>query len=208
MAPTEYVPKSRRNFLKGSAGAGVAALLAVSAQRSAYAKVLPQNLETDADILNFALTLEHIEAEFYKMAVDSGNLSGDVLTILTAVRDHEIAHVEFLTAALEKAGYEGIATADVVNKDAFDVSSESAILKLAVTFEPVGVGAYTAAAPLLENKDFLAAAGSIEQIEARHEGVVRILVGQPASVNVNEFALGPTIPPAEVLKAVTPFLNS
>ncbi len=177
----------------------------------AYAKPQFQapQLENDADILNFALLLEHIEAEFYKMAIDSGELSGDVLTILTQVRDHEVAHVEFLDGALRSAGYDEdkLSMAGMVNTDAFDVSSEAAILELANTFEPVGVGAYTAAAPLLKNKDFLAAAGSIEQLEARHQGAVRWLVDKNPSPDY-ENALGPTLPPAEVVEAVTPFLNS
>lgn len=198
---------SRRQFLKGSAVTGVAALVAAGAPRLAFAKQVPQKLENDLDIVNFALTLEHIEAEFYKAAVDSGNLSGDNLTVLTDIRDNEVAHVDALTAALEAADYEGIATADVVNTDAFDVSSEDAILELAATFEPVGVGAYTAAAPLIKDKGILAVAGSIEQIEARHAAAVRLLRGENPSVDT-ENALGETLAPDKVLEAVTPFLNS
>jgi hypothetical protein len=210
-ADLERAAQSRRAFLKGSAAAGVAALVAASAPRLAFAKAQYQapDLKTDADILNFALLLEHIEAEFYKMAVDSGNHSGDVSTIVTMVRDHEVAHVDFLDKALRDAGYpeDKLSTADMVNTDAFDVSSQDAILKLASTFEPVGVGAYTAAAPLIENKDYLAAAGSIEQIEARHQGAIRWLMDMNPSPDY-ENALGPTMPPADVVEAVTPFLNS
>lgn len=202
---------SRRQFLRGGATAGVAALLAAAAPRAAFAKQMPQELNNDADILNFALTLEHIEAEFYKMAVDSGHLSGQALTILEKIRDNEVDHVEILTGALEAENYEDIATADVVNTDAFNdyLGSQAKILELANIFEPVGVGAYTAAAPLIQNKaDYLPVAGGIEQLEARHQGAVRWLVDLNPSPDDDEFALGPTLPPADVVEAVTPFLNS
>jgi len=208
----EQAGHSRRTFIKGAAATGLMAIAMSSTNHSAkaasFAKANLQDL-TDADILNFALLLEHLEAEFYKGAVDSGVLSDYSLGILTRVRDDEIAHVEFLTTALKAAGMaEGdLSSVDAINTDAFDYSSEAAILEVAEALEETGVGAYTGAAALLDSKDFLAAAGSIEQVEARHHGALRWLNDKNPSPD-RENALGIVLTIPEVQERAKPFLNS
>lgn len=207
---------TRRQFMKGATMAGAAALIAAGSTRTAFAKVSTDHipLTNDAEILNFALLLEHIEAEFYKMAVDSGNLDEASLAILTDVRDHEVAHVEALHAAVmaevEKGNIEedAVFTVDAVNTDAFDVSSQAAILELANAFEPVGTAAYTVAAPFIQEVAYLAVAGSIQQLEARHMGAVRWLVDLNPSPEGGEFALGPVMTINEVEEAIAGFVNS
>lgn len=198
-------PRSRRNFLKG-VGATLAALAVTAVnpvgQGTAYASATLQGL-SDLDILNFALTLEHLEAEFYKMAVSGGKLSGDVLTILTAVRDHEVAHVDTLTQVITQLG--GTPAAKNASYNFGDMSTQDAILATAETLEGVGVGAYTGAAALIKDKTtLLPAAASIEQVEARHYGAIRYLRGSDPSPS----SLGPSLTVAEVQDAVKPILGS
>jgi rubrerythrin len=203
---TEDSAGSRRHFLKGAAAAGLLAIVTSGASSPAasaatFAKANLQDL-SDADILNFALSLEHLEAEFYKMAVDSGNLDGDALEILTKVRDHEIAHVDFLTKALTDAGAEPVEAQDSYNFG--DMSSEAAILKTAEVLEETGVGAYTGAAALIDNKDYLAAAASIEQVEARHHGAIRYLNDKNPAAD----PLGIVLTVPQVQERVAPILGS
>lgn len=190
-------PQSRRDFFKALAAAGVgAAAGSVLLSRTASAQ------STDVDIANFALTLEYLEAEFYGLALDAGVLSGDALGVVTNLYDHESQHVDAIIDLLEGAGATPVAKPEFVfPKDAF--TSQAGILELAATFEPVGVGAYLGAAPMIQSPDILAAAGSIAGVEGEHVVAVNNLVtGLPAAVEAFPAAL----PMDEVLDAVSPFI--
>ena len=201
-----HKPVSRRQLLKG-VGATLAAL-AVSAALSpveagqAYASSLLKGMG-DLDILNFALTLEHLEATFYKMVVAGGMLSGEARMVLMSVRDHEIAHVDALTKVIRQLG--GTPVQRAAHYNFGDMSSQAAILKTSETLEGVGVGAYTGAAGLISDKKMiLPAAASIEQVEARHFAAIRYLRGE----NPSPAALGPVLTVAEVKQKVAPILGS
>jgi hypothetical protein len=190
-------PQSRRDFFKALAAAGVgAAAGSVLLSRTASAQ------STDVDIANFALTLEYLEAEFYGLALDAGVLSGDALAVVENLFDHESQHVDAIIGLLEGAGATPVEKPEFVfPEDAF--TSQAGILELAATFEPVGVGAYLGAAPLIQSPDILAAAGSIAGVEGEHVVAVNNLVtGLPAAVEAFPAALTQD----EVLAAVSPFI--
>src|SRR5215204_4389876 len=191
-------PRSRRDFFKSLAVAGAgatAASMLMSKEASAQTD--------DVDIANFALTLEYLEAEFYAMAVDSGVLSGDALCVIENLADHEAQHVTALKDLLESVG------ATPVDKPTFTfpedaLSSEASVLDLAATLEPVGVGAYLGAAPLISSPDILAAAGSIAGVEGEHVVAVNWLLGVVPYAN-EAFPKALTLD--EVSAAVAPFLG-
>jgi hypothetical protein len=190
-------PQSRRDFFKALAAAGVGATAgSVLLSRTASAQ------STDVDIANFALTLEYLEAEFYSLALDAGVLSGDALAVVENLFDHESQHVDAIIGLLEGAGATPVEKPEFVfPEDAF--TSQAGILELAATFEPVGVGAYLGAAPLIQSPDILAAAGSIAGVEGEHVVAVNNLVtGLPAAVEAFPAALTQD----EVLAAVSPFI--
>ncbi len=201
LAPT--VIRSRRDVLKG-AGAALAGLALTAANPMAAGRAFASNALqdlTDVDILNFALTLEHLEAEFYKQVVAGGQLSGDVLRYVTTIRDHEIAHVDFLTKALGSAA---VGKLDNYNFAALgDLNSQAGILAVAQKLEETGVGAYTGAAALIDNKDYLAAAASIEQVEARHAATIRLLQNGQAAPK----AYGPVLTVDQVNAAIAPIVG-
>src|SRR3954452_6574655 len=82
----------RKGGLLAAAGLGLGALPAGLALGQGTPK-------SDVDILNYALTLEYLEAAFYAEAVSKGKLKGIAATFAQTVSAHEAAHV----AALEKA---------------------------------------------------------------------------------------------------------
>src|SRR5919107_453389 len=190
--------RTRKDFFKtlAVAGAGATAASALFAGK-ASAKT------DDVDIANFALTLEYLEADFYALALDSGTLSGDALGVVQNLESHESQHVDALKGLLDSVG------ATPVQKPTFTfpvdaTSSQASILQTAATLEPVGVGAYLGAAPLISSPDILAAAGSIAGVEGEHVVAVNWLLGVVPYAN-EAFPKALTLD--EVSAAVAPFMG-
>ena len=156
----------------------------------------------DVDILNFALTLEYLEAAFYAQALERvGGLSGDAKEIATTLRENEDQHVAALASTIKRLGGTPVKAPGVDFGMAF--ADEKSFLKTAQTFEDLGVSAYNGAAPTIKSKEVLAAAGSIVQVEARHAAAIRSLRGQP----VTDAAFDEALEMQEVLDAAKPYIQ-
>ncbi len=193
-------PRSRKDFFKALAVAGVGTAVGTTLlSRKAFA----QQFDGDADIGNFALTLEYLEAEFYQRALDAGVLSGEALAVVQNLAAHEQAHVDAIIAYLQGEGATPVAKPQFTfPADAF--SSTASILNLAITFEPVGVGAYLGAATEIQSPDLLAAAGSIVGVEGEHVVAINDLLGVVPPANT---AFPEALTRQQVLAAVAPFLG-
>jgi rubrerythrin len=165
-----------------------------------------QNFANDLDVLNYALTLEHLEAAFYNQVNAAGVLTGNAAAYLRTIGDHENAHVEALTNAISAAGGTPVGARSSYNFDALgaDLSTQAGILTAAEVLERTGVGAYNGAATAIQNKDILSTAGGIVQVEANHHSIIRVLI-DPNTSPTDPF--GPVLTPDEVLNAVTPLLG-
>lgn len=193
-------PRTRKEFFRSLAVAGMGA---TAASALVAGRANAQSGNGDVDIANFALTLEYLEADFYQMAIDAGVLSEPAASYVAAVGDHENQHVEAIIGLLQSVGAAPVEKPTFTfPADAF--SSESSIINLAATFEPVGVGAYLGAGPLIQSPDILAAAGSIEVVEGMHVVAFNNLLGVVPPANT-DFAMALTMD--EVLAAVAPFLG-
>jgi ferritin-like protein len=152
----------------------------------------------DVAIVNFALTLEYLEAKFYAEAKGRVRGSSELRSLIDLLAKDEQQHVEALAATVKQLGGKPVAEP----KFNFDYSGTSGFLELAQTFEDTGVSAYNGAAPMIKSKEVLAAAGGIVQIEARHAAAIRLQNGaEPSPV-----AFDPPLDEKQVLKAVEPFL--
>ncbi len=180
-----------RNVMLGAAGLGGA--LALGGADDAAAQGL-----TDVDILNFALNLEYLEAEFYTVAVTgrriaeiglgvsgrgrAGETVGGsrvampdrLMTVAQQIALDEQVHVAFLRDALGSAA---------VAKPAIDLNAlgvgfnnVNEFFTVARAFEDLGVSAYGGAASLIRDAATLTAAAQIGLTEAQHAGVIRLLV--------------------------------
>lgn len=201
LVAVEVENMGRSAFLvRGALAAG--ALYGAAAVTPMVRKAFAQSSMGDIDILNFALTLEYLEAAFYQEAANVPGLSGEVAGYVKTFGDQEQEHVDALTAAIGDLGGKPVKAPKVDFGDAY--SSQDSFLKLAVTFEDTGVSAYNGAAPAIESKDLLATAGAIAQIEARHAATIRFAAGESPAPE----AFDPTLTEDEVLKAVMPFIAS
>ncbi len=152
--------------------------------------------QTTADIigvLNFALTLEYLESEFYKAGVAAPLLipaGTPAVAALTKIRNDENAHVTFLRSAITAAGGTPVtltaASFDFTARGNFNTvfTNYDLFLAVAQTFEDTGVRAYKGqAANLMSNNDVLTAALNIHSVEARHAAHIRYMRKERQTAN-------------------------
>ncbi len=135
----------------------------------------------DLEILNYALTLEHLETAMYRQAVGSGLLSGTQLAFAQEFGAHEAAHVEALTATIRQLGGTPVGPRASYNFPSFD--SADAIMAFISQVEDVGVGAYLGQVGAIKNGQILGAAAGIYAVEALHTAAIRTLLGRDANPN-------------------------
>jgi hypothetical protein len=123
---------SRRHLVCSSMAGGTIAVATAAGLGHAFAQQL-----TDVDILQFALSLEHLEARMYADMLATNILTDKELGYLQAFGGHEVAHVKALTDALTAAGATPVQAQAKYNFPAFD--SREAILNFAKTVEDIAV---------------------------------------------------------------------
>lgn len=206
---------SRRDFARRTMAAG---LWGGALALSGGVEVAAQGV-TDVDVLNFALNLEYLEAEFYTVATTGQRISdvgiatdgsgrggqttggGRVAldaragTIAQQIMIDEQEHVRFLRAALGSAAV----AKPAINLEALGLGfrNQNEFLTLARAFEDLGVSAYGGAAASISSRAILTAAAQIALTEAQHAGVLRLLVSDAAIAvpPLDEFDILPLMSP-------------
>lgn len=169
---------TRRKLLKTTSVAAAASPLFVA---TLINKAYADNGDI-VSVLNFALLLEYLEADFYEKGVTSGLAFGNKKALFEEIGKHEKEHVEFLKTAIGSLGGQAI------GKPEFDFTAGGmfpnpfgnmdAFLTLSQAFEDTGVRAYKGQAPKLAgNRDVLLAALRIHSVEARHAAEIRLVRG-------------------------------
>jgi len=176
-------------------------ILAAASTEAFAAGALPQAV---VDVLNFALTLEYLEAAFYKMGNEaSGLIPANYQPLFRTIGAHETAHVALLQGALGAAAVKAPAVDFTAKGRYADVFSNfKTFATLSATFEDLGVAAYKGQAGNLVGTAVLTTALQIHSVEARHAGAVRPIVGMPSTIS----AFDQPKTKAEVLAAAKPFL--
>lgn len=207
----------RKRFLKmaGSAGAASFGAFVLAACGSSSSSSSSKSASTaaatptsttassatgDIGILNYALTLEYLETEFYSKVVASGFFKGKVGSLIKTFGAQEASHVAALKAAVTKLG--GMPAADPMGK--FPITSATQVAELAYTVENLGASAYLGQAAKIQSPEVLASALAIHTVEARHAATLGTLVKKSVTPQ------GAFATPADmstVLAAVKPFLS-
>jgi rubrerythrin len=222
---------SRKKFLRmmggGGAAAGLAVLLAACGDDKKTASTASTQTskptstggksgggKNDVDIVNYALTLEYLEATFYSEAAESGMIKDKkTLELAKKFGATEQTHVDALKAAVKKLG----GTPVEKPKTAFGPVIEGGpemILMTAATVENLGAAAYLGQAGNIESKDILASALAIHSVEARHAAALNELVkrgfkgGGALEGSIPDGAFAKPMTMEQVLEQVKPFLAS
>lgn len=178
--------------------------VAMDALNRRWALASPADFTSDIDVLNFALTLEYLEATFYEQGNARGLLSGQAKQYLTQVQKDEETHVQIITQTIQKLGGTPVAKPAVKLDGVF--ASKTMYLTTSFTFENVGVGAYLGAAGYIKEKAVLQAASGIFGVEARHAAIVANLLNKPAEGGVYMGAFESPMTKTQVLADVAPYL--
>ena len=217
---------SRRRFLAGTAGAlgvvgvGSAFTLPVAAGDPEPTGddeppgAVETDFEDDVEILNFARTLEFLEARFYEEALDNiddddlldmdvvnhvddhvdadvdevgEKIAGYLRDEIETIQEHEEIHAEVLGTTIEDLG------GDPVDEPEFDfgetVEEPKKFIETAALLEDTGVAAYAGAAPAIENADLIPPALSIHSVEARHASFLRTVGLETGFPNAFDYPL-------------------
>jgi rubrerythrin len=205
----------RKRFLKMAGGAGAASFGAFvlaacgSSSKSTSTAAAPAATSStsssassatgDVAILNYALTLEYLETEFYEKVIAANLFSGAPGSLLKKFGAQEASHVAAIKAAVGKLG--GTPAAQPTGK--FPITSATQVAELAYTVENLGASAYLGQAANIQSPEVLASALAIHTVEARHAATLGTLVKKSVTPD------GAFAKPADmstVLAAVKPFL--
>lgn len=189
---------TRAGFLrKGVVGGG--AIVGAGALLAALPGAAKADTATDIRVLNYALTLEHLEATFYTEGLQRfsrGNITGSralvqlggrnrsqVYDYLQLIRDHEITHVQALTSVVQSLGGTPV-PACTYNFETTAFTSVERFLAVAQALENTGVMAYDGAIHLLNGttsgtypNDLLTVGATIATVEARHAAYLNLVNG-------------------------------
>lgn len=200
---------SRRSLLGGSAALGGALALGIGSRgtgfgpTSTFAQDMDAPFADDIEVLNYALTLEHIETAFYRDGVGQFSFGmdafgNDIGAWLMAIGEHEAEHVATLTQVITDLGGTPV---EELTYD-FGYTDAMSFLATAAALENTGVSAYDGAGQYLTNPDLLTAAGSIVAVEARHASYLNLITGADPAPEAFEQAKSP----AEILEIAGPFI--
>lgn len=189
----KFLTMAGRRMGAGAAATSLSAFIAACGGSSSS-----KGAKGDLRIVNYALTLEYLESEFYAEVIRHKLFHAKPLSIIRQFSAEEHEHVK----ALHKLA-EGLGKPAHRPKGKFPVKNAAQVTKLAGVVENLGAAAYLGQAGRIHSKEILAAALSIHSIEARHAATINLLLKKSPTPNG---AFAKPASRSKVLKAVKPFI--
>ncbi len=191
----------RRKFLRAAVVVGFGSTFVAASRHDKAA--LADATANDLEILNYALTLEYLESDFYRQGVEADILSGRTLELVKPISEHEDQHVTTLTSVVNDGGGKPAARPKFKYPSG-TFKSKDTFLKTASVFEELGVTAYHGQVARINDGAYLSAAASIAGVESRHAAIIADLIGgNPFPASFEKRASMST-----VLKAAGQFIDS
>jgi hypothetical protein len=204
VARKRFLTMAGRTIGSASAASGLAAVIAACGSSASSSSGTATGTAAtaaagDLEIVNYALTLEYLEAQFYADVVKSGLLSSSPsLPTIEQFGAEETQHVQTLERLVAKLG-----RAAQKPVGSFPLSSSTELVKLAATLENVGAAAYLAQLPNIKSKEILATALAINTVEARHAATLNLMLKLDPTPNG---AFGKPLSMQQVLATFNPFI--
>ncbi|KAG0328782.1 hypothetical protein BG004_002471 [Podila humilis] len=178
-----------------------------AAALAAPVTLLKRDTASDLKVLNYALTLENLEAEFYKQGLakyseddfEKAGYDTKIYNRLMHIKEHEVTHVSVLTSVIQSMHGDAVP----VCKYKFPLDSLTSFLAVAQALENTGTSAYLGAASGLSG-DLLTAAATITTVEARHAAYLNELLGQSGI----PYAFDTPLTPKEIVTIASSFITS
>jgi hypothetical protein len=213
-----HAATSRREFLRVlGLGGAIALLPAIAAACDSNSTTEPGNgipgsgnpvlidfAQGDVAIVQLGSVMEQIEADFYSRVVsafETSNIAASDQTVLTDIRNHELAHRAFLEATLGADAQRPITT----TFRGVSFADRTAVLTAARTLEDLGIATYGGAAQYLTSTTTLLALAKIASVEGRHSSTIRDLL-DPKSVNFSPAATADAWRPAKSALTIQNYL--
>ena len=202
-------PSSRKRFFKMMGGAGAVTAFSIFLAACGEDEEKESGKEKkaggqDLEIVQYALTLEHLETDFYNAVIDAGVIKDRKLAeTAKLIRDNEQEHVDALTSTVKQLG--GKPKRPKTTFDKVIAGGPDLVLQTAATVENLGAAAYLGQAGRIQSKEILASALAIHTVEGRHAAALNTVVGKTI---VPDGAFAKPASMAEVLPKVKPFLAS
>jgi rubrerythrin len=156
----------------------------------------------DLEVVNFALTLEYFEVQFYEQVLEANIFRGEELNFMREILENEKAHVDALEPVARKLKGRPASPPEVSFENVFAGGRER-VLRVTSDFENTGAGAYLGQAKNVRSDEVLAAALSIHTIEARQAAAVNELIGRPFTP---DGAFATPLDRDEVMRRIRPYL--
>lgn len=195
----------RRDLLRGAV-ATIPGAIGLQLLQVRFAVAQTGDFGSPLEILNFALVLEYLEAEYYRQGVAANLVSGTEAEYLATIASDEVTHVAALTGTITQLGGQPVPAPAVDFGQSF--ASREQMLETAYRFENSCMQGYLGAAPALAaTPALLQAAAGIYGVEARHAALIGYMAGKPAADGIFKGPAEPTGTRAGVLASIEPLMG-